>query len=88
MLQYNLKGVLVKTNIKSFNKFESKSSRAKGIAFHPKRFAHCSTDLLVLQLADNFQTMDSRLPTFFYNSAMGLSHGYIDRSVRGARWAR
>lgn len=34
------------------------------------------------------QPMDPRLAPLLYNSAMGLPHGYPDRSVRGTRWTR
>lgn len=40
--------------------------------------------LRVSHLVNRSQTMDSRLSTFLYNSAMGLSYGHPDRSVRGA----
>lgn len=84
MTQCFFKETKVQANINFCNKFESKSSRAKGIAFHPKRSAHRQSTLGVLHLADTSQTMDSRIPTFIYYSIMGLSHGHPDRSVRGA----
>lgn len=55
--------------------FESKSSRAKGIAFHPKRCAPQSSPALPLP-ADLRQAMDPRLPTFVHHPAVGLPHGY------------
>ena len=86
MTQCFFKESKVQANINFCNKFESKSSRAKGIAFHPKRSAYRPIDLRVLHLADRSQTVDSRLPTLLYDPVMGLSHGHPDRSVRGARW--
>lgn len=67
--------------------FESKSSRAKGIAFHPKRsvpvFSSMCRDPRVLT---SKQSVDPRLPALVDHSAMGLSHGNPYRSLRRTRW--
>jgi hypothetical protein len=31
--------------------------------------------------ANNLQTMDSRLPSLFHHSALGLPYGHIDRQI-------
>lgn len=57
--------------------FESKSSRAKGIAFHPDRSVTYTSPRTIF-FADFIQTMDPRITALFNNSTMGLPDGHTD----------